>query len=126
MSWTIEYNSDLKIVLVKSGGIWTPEQDMDMLEALRKSSDEHKCLSLLIDHRGCTMDFGFMSIYNRPEVYEKLQFPKDVKAALIFNKIVDDNLFFENVCVNRGFNVKIFDNYDLAMKWLIADVRPNL
>jgi hypothetical protein len=121
MSWTIEHKSDLGIIVVTCSGHWTPEVDMDMLSELKSCADMYRCSSLLVDHRESNMDFEFMPTFKRPGVYDTLHFSKETRGALVWKKIVKDHLFFENVCVNRGYNIKVFDNYDRAVEWLISE-----
>jgi hypothetical protein len=105
MPWTIEYKNDCAVIVVTCSGVWTPELDMAMLAELKKSADTYRCNSLLVDHRGSKMKFKFMTTFNRPNVYKGLRFTKDTKGALVWKKIRNDHLFFENACVNRGFNI---------------------
>ncbi len=96
---------------------------MAMLADLVWGAGHYRCNSLLVDHRKSRMNFTFMTTFKRPDVYAGLGFSRDTKAALVWNKLVKDFLFFENVCVNRGFNVKVFDNHEAALCWLVYDAR---
>jgi hypothetical protein len=119
MPWSIEYNADLKIISVTCSGEWTPEQDSRMLAELKHTSESRGCLSFLIDFRMVRFKFEFMSIYNRAEIYEGMQFSKDTRAALVVTKLMDNHSFYENVCVNRGFKVRLFESLEKATRWLV-------
>ena len=118
MPWTMEYNADLKIISVTSSGEWTPDEDDRMLDELRRLSVAHGCISFLIDFRAAKIKFEFMSIFGRAGTYEKMHFSKDSRAALLVEKIGDDHAFYEDVCANRGFKIRVFDNYNKSIRWL--------
>ena len=42
-----------------------------------------------------------------------------LKIALLFAGDMEDHKFMENVAYNRGYQVRVFDNRDQAMAWLI-------
>ena len=45
--------------------------------------------------------------------------PANIKVARVVNPaILSDSEFLENVAVNRGINVKTFQDRELALKWL--------
>lgn len=126
MAWSISFNPELKVIEVKSSGTWDAEQDARMLQELKSKSDQHTCQLYLIDHSEAKLNFRLIAIYDRPTIYEQLNITKKARAALIMDKIGEDHLFFENVCVNRGFNVRVFDSRDNAVEWLLSDVSRSL
>ena len=42
----------------------------------------------------------------------------DYKGAVVYSEITKDELFLETVAVNRGIQIKIFDDIDEAISWL--------
>ena len=53
---------------------------------------------------------------------EEFGWSRDYKLALVDlnEESLQDNLFAETVAVNRGFNVKVFDNVKEAEIWLLV------
>ena len=48
------------------------------------------------------------------------------QIALVYARDLDEHKFLENVAVNRGYNVQVFDQIEKAIGWLISkDNNPN-
>lgn len=65
---------------------------------------------------------NILDIYALPEFYEQAEFMRTTKSALVVQEdvfIMDELKFYENVCINRGYNIKIFLNLDEGLKWLL-------
>ncbi len=64
---------------------------------------------------------------NTFDIYESAKYvseyaPKFVRIALVFNKkYAKDISFFEDVVVNRGLMMRVFDDIDKAKKWLLPN-----
>jgi hypothetical protein len=43
------------------------------------------------------------------------------KFSAVYSKITEEERFFENTAVNRGFAVRVFDNFEQALEWLEQD-----
>jgi hypothetical protein len=119
MPWSIHYTPELHIITVETTGIYTPAGDLKMLTELKEHFDLHGCTRVLIDHRKAEVKFKFVEIFDRPNVYDFFHLGRDKKAALVFRELQREQIFFENICVNRGFNCKVFDDYDAGLKWLV-------
>jgi len=118
MSRHIEYLADKDIVLVRTKGRYILESETETLTAAAEKLREHKCGKCVFDHRETDVIVGTMGAYERPEVYRTLGFDSTVYMAHVFKEITDNLKFYETVCVNRGWRVEIFDDYDAALNWL--------
>jgi hypothetical protein len=49
---------------------------------------------------------------------ELVQELRTIKTAFVRHELTEDDRFFENVSVNRGFQVGAFDSLDKALEWL--------
>ncbi len=61
-------------------------------------------------------------IISLPDFWERFSAPRTNKMALLISKdetLHEDFYFFENVCRNRGWNVKLFGEKEDAIKWLL-------
>jgi hypothetical protein len=75
----------------------------------------------LIDLNEVDVSVGISSIYDagnpQGEVVSSLRQPK----TAFFHRIAGEKMrFFENVALNRGFNIKTFNDYDKAIDWLTS------
>ena len=52
---------------------------------------------------------------------EREGFERDYLIALVYSEILEDHKFMEDVLVNRGYQVRIFDDINKAFKWLNQD-----
>jgi hypothetical protein len=120
MSWTIDYIPDLGIMVVTSHGTYSSSDDKRLLSELKTLCKAQLCRRVLVDHRGARVNYNIVELYKLPSLYESLGFTKDMKAALLLKRYSRDSAFYEIVCMNNGFQCKIFDNYDIALKWLLV------
>ena len=75
----------------------------------------------LIDLNDVNSTVGISTIYDagnpQGELVSGLRQPK----TAFYHKLAGEKMrFFENVAINRGFNVKTFNDYDQAVKWLTS------
>jgi len=82
---------------------------------------ENKVTLVLLDIRPLEGLREMMEAYDIPDKY----FPKMKDPSVITRIVIVDrkeskrnNNFFENVAVNRGFNLRIFSDSDKAVEWL--------
>ena len=81
-------------------------------------SDEYNCSKCLVDHRGDEFIGGLLHAYGRPELWHSLGIKRSIKVAGVFNKITKQIHFLELVLRNRGWNVRVFTDYETALNWL--------
>ena len=122
MSWNVEYNSELGIVEGRYIGHVTDEDfKQATVKAVNLSKANQAHLFLIDDSewKGGTTIFG---LYDLANTFEELGFDRDSRAALILPAAgtpeVEHARFFETACVNRGWKVKLFTDYQEAMGWL--------
>jgi hypothetical protein len=60
----------------------------------------------------------FFRHLKRAYVYEEIWGDRSTRAAIVFRELNKDFQFLETVCRNRGWNIRIFDDYDVAIDWL--------
>ena len=121
MPYTIEYLHDEKIVLVTNTGLFTFDDFlMQTKEALDFGTDI-QCSCYLVDCTAMTIKASTMDIFSSPGVYDTLDAPRTNKVALLakYGTGVDSDLhFYETVCHNRGWQVRIFLAKHDAIRWL--------
>ncbi|MBL8016696.1 MAG: hypothetical protein JNK43_05445 [Ignavibacteria bacterium] len=73
------------------------------------------CTNMLAEH-------SILDIFSKVDSFESLEMKKDFKEAIIITKdseSLDKLNFYETACLNRGYNVRIFENKEDALKWLL-------
>ena len=76
---------------------------------------------VLVDDRAVTAIPSFEDLYQFGSTFLDSGFPLYIKIAHVVNTIsLSDHEFLETVAVNRGANVKTFQNIDTALEWLTS------
>jgi hypothetical protein len=125
MPWTVEYNSELGIVEGRYVGRVT---DDDFKEATIKAIGLAKVNNtnrFFIDDSEWEGGASVLGLFQLPKMHEKLEADRTSRAALILPPSsraaeVRDAQFYETVCKNRGWNVRVFLEREEAIKWLTS------
>jgi hypothetical protein len=82
--------------------------------------NENKVEKLLVISK-LTGHLPSMSSYDIASSFHHLGLNKDLKIALVDSIIdtFDTNRFSSNFAIDKGFNIKVFNNRNEAMNWLI-------
>jgi hypothetical protein len=81
---------------------------------------KNRCGLFLNDLSHAAFDFSTMEIYDLSDNLATLGLGKNVsKRAILVSQKTPDHVFFENVCVNKGFNVLVFTDLREALAWLM-------
>jgi len=120
MPWTVTYDPESGFVVSVYKGKLTgddlkAEEEQSLALAIEKGT--HRFLVDLVDYEGAVAK---IDIFDSPSRYE------DKLTRPIFVAVVEplslearkDAQFYETVCRNRGWNVKIFEKRDDAVTWL--------
>ncbi len=80
---------------------------------------EHQINKVLVDDREVTSCPSFEDLYQFGVTFFDNGLPFYIKIAHVVNgAILSENEFLETVAVNRGANVKTFQNMEEAIEWL--------
>ena len=118
MSHEFEYLEDKSITLIKISGTYNFAMETDFLKEMISIIKEHNSKGSLWDCREGEFVGDTATLYDRPKLYEHLDMHRARRRALVVKELNQDLQFFENVCVNRGWSIKLFIDYDAAIKWL--------
>jgi hypothetical protein len=122
MPYRIGYLEDEGIVTIENTGNVTykefMEQSREALELARKKNTQlclSDCTHLVV--QAYTIEvFDFF-----PAIYEKIGMSRTSKLAVLMSKdavTARDMEFFETVCLNRGWLIRIFKDKGTAIEWL--------
>jgi len=121
MTFRIDYDQEHDVVICRFTGVFGL-QEADRYAAMISSvSAEHHCKRTLIDGRTGELGLSTLDLYDLPKRMESLGIDRTWKRALVVDTHIDDLRFYEDVCTNRGFGVRVFEDPDKAMKWLTEE-----
>ena len=118
MGRDIRYDAKDDIVVARTAGQYILEQEIDTVQKVLAQMQRHDCSRCLFDHRNADVVARTLEAYDRPKVYEQLGIGHGVKMAIVSREKQHELKFYETVCVNRGWNVRVFRDYDQAVAWL--------
>lgn len=118
MKREISYLECLDIVYVKTSGIYKLNEEAGTLERALNEMKKRQCRKALFDHRETTVVLDTLTAFGRSKNYDDIGFERSVKIASVVNDICENLKFYELSNTNRGWQVKIFADYDAAIAWL--------
>lgn len=120
MEYTTDFDEASGICTIRiTGQHKRPQDSLTIQKFTRDFSEERNCKMFLIDMTQAEFIGGTMDIF-KTGTFPNDQNHRQVthKYALLYSEILDDHKFLENVSVNRGYQVRMFDNVDKALEWL--------
>lgn len=124
MPWSVTFNSSLNIIEeVFSGNVSAPEfrEAMSKRISLGKKAGSTKILN---DVKEVVVDCSVMDVLNFPSKhYDEEGASRNVRMALIMPTVGESRemaKFFVTACLNRGWQVKEFDDRHEAIDWLLT------
>lgn len=123
MPWQIklaENNSHMEIVY---SGVITPQELEEALRAILKLGRENGTTRILADCTGMTGGHSVFDLYYLIALYEKENVPHHMKEAILLPALpekLEEVKFYETASLNKGYNVRLFENADDARSWLCA------
>lgn len=129
MKWSVEYNDDLKIVVLTYFGRVTGSDISEAAAARIDLGKEKGVTKFLIDARKVEADeLAGMDIHSIPEkLYTEKQVERTSRIAILAPQTETSKKmvrFFESACVNRGWVVKSFNDQESAVRWLQQSSSP--
>ncbi|HMM74736.1 MAG TPA: hypothetical protein PJ986_03430 [Gammaproteobacteria bacterium] len=88
--------------------------------------DPGRAEGVLVDARQASCALGVGDIYTVPAMWEHASVHRGSALAMVVDDATAqarDLEFFENTCRNRGWNVRVFGDYDEALAWLAGQVK---
>ena len=124
MTWTVEYNSTLRIVDIVFTGITSGR---DLQEATTKCillGKERGTVQFLVDAAELELFAPLVDILDLPEKqYVEEGLDRLSRVALVnprSAKAKEAAEFYKTVCINRGWSVRLFPERAEAIEWLMA------
>ena len=120
MRYTPEFDSTNGICIIRVTGEYQRPQDSDIMKHIAIDIFTKQGYRLfLIDLTQAKVMSSTMSTFfaanPKGELAEKL---RKIRTAFVRRELTADDHFYENVAINRGFQLHAFDTLDKAVEWL--------
>lgn len=120
MKYTSKYDETSGICSVRvTGKHKRPKDSLTLQQFAWDFGGERNCQRFLFDMTQAEIIGGTMDTFEAgtiPTDPDHMQVKK--KIALAYSGDMTDHKFMENVAVNRGYNLRVFDQIDKALEWL--------
>ena len=118
MEWTIQFDAAAERLVVTVTGTRTAAPLKEMTRQLRDALLEHRAHQMLLDYTRTRSGLEPYEIFERPKILQELNFPADVRVAVLYETLDENTQFLENVYRNRNFSVRVFADRPQALAWL--------
>ena len=122
MPWQVEFDEQRRVILLAYRANVSYEdvhESSIAVIAMTHDKDTHKILTDFTD--AVSLAHSSIDIFHLPTTYKTLGQDLPLVEAIVDPKdpkIRKDAEFYETVCINRGFTVRVFEDRDQALEWL--------
>jgi hypothetical protein len=96
-----------------------PQDSLTLQKFARDFGHERGCHLFLFDMTKAEIHGGTMETYKTGTVPVDPDFMQiRQRIALLYSTNMNKHIFMENVAINRGYQVRVFDKMDKAIEWL--------
>ena len=126
MPYTVTYNPETHYIYYRFLGKLNMKEVRELSAAAARLANEQNCHLVLADLREAAVGLTMAEVFEIPGLLKEVLTPyglliQKFKRAVVVKKRILILEFFETVSVNRGHNVKIFVDEDLAVNWLTGE-----
>ncbi len=120
MKYTTEFDEVKRVCIIRvTGQHKRPQDSMALQQLARDIGDERDSQRFLFDMTQTEIIGGTIDIFQTGTVPVDSDYSQiGQRIALLFTGDLADHKFLENVAVNRGYQLRIFDQMDKALEWL--------
>jgi|GEM_PF-1166459 len=121
MTWTVAVNPLGPFLAVVYTGTVTPEELKQSAAETLDLARSHNIVRVLADTRGLQGGHSLADLYFLSDwLVQKQTFRLREAVLMPVSAAVQDNArLWETACFNRGLNVKVFNDRDAALAWLL-------
>ena len=121
MTWTVAVNPLGPFLAVVYTGTVTPEELKQSAAETLDLARSHNIVRVLADTRGLQGGHSLADLYFLSDwLVQKQAFRLREAVLMPVSAAVQDNArLWETACFNRGLNVKVFNDRDAALTWLL-------
>ena len=127
MPWTVEYEPERALVVVTGSGKMSDEDaTAQTTEAICFLKQNHSN-AILVDYSEAVSEVTLSNLYWLPDYSSELGAPWNIQVAVLLPRTqyrLESFQFFELVCKNAGYNVRLFEAKEVAEAWLAEALAP--
>ena len=118
MPYKIDYDPETDCIMASMEGNVDRDVLREFVTELARVSNTNKCYRILNDMRKARLKLGFLSLYNIPRMVKAAGLNLSSRRAIVAREDLKDYSFFRSIARKQGQRVKVFTDYDEAIKWL--------
>jgi hypothetical protein len=119
MTWNIFHIPENNIIHIETEGEMTAKMVNGMVREAMEAGERHNSGLFLVDHRKVHIAMSVLDTFSRPSELDALSFPRNSRVAQLYaEKDHETFQFLETVSLNRGYQIRIFKDINLAREWL--------
>ena len=124
MTWSIKFDSVTNIVEIVLSGLVTAEELTEAAtERIRLQKEHGTSLTLADASQIAKLEAGILDVHKLPaEIYKSVHADRTTNIALVSPRLQDAIKIakhYETASVNRGWNVRMFQDRTQAIAWLL-------
>ena len=124
MAYEIKLIKNKRIIEVKNSGKITNEDMIAQTQEVIKLQHEKNMFLILTEFAAVKVDVNISDVFQFPELYEQMGLDRKSKIAVLVSEIeikAEELNFYETICLNRGWQIKIFLKKKEAIEWLLSE-----
>ncbi len=124
MKYQLEIVEKDGYVIAVLSGVRTPDTLIAAASETATFCKDRGYARILIDLRGMSGELDTLEAFEvAGHDIPNQEHVRELTRSVILDRAenIDRIRFFETVAINRGLNVKVFDDEDLGVKWLLED-----
>lgn len=124
MKWEIEHNKKDGILVVKTSGLITWDDNKIMAQEAFAAAKHHGTKKVLVDHRLLQANLTILQIDDLPKLFKEIGIGPEYKVAILFDPASPRSgnfAFFENVSIISSLQFRVFSEQTEAIEWLKAE-----
>ena len=121
MPWRVEFAPEKDAIVVTSSGEIRDEDARAQVEETIRLLKQNQASAVLADYADALSEVSLPSLYRLPDYYSQVGAPWHARVAVVLPRTryrLESYQFFELVCKNAGYNVKLFEAREAAENWL--------
>ncbi len=121
MPWRVEYSSVTNAVAIIAGGEVSNEDAQAQVTETLRLLEQHQASLVLVDYAEALSEITLPSLYGLPDLLTRRGGLWNIQIAVVMPRSryrLESYQFFELVCRNAGYNVKLFNERKAAEEWL--------
>jgi hypothetical protein len=101
-----------------SGDLRRPDDSIALQKIALDVRSQKRCNRFLFDMSQAVIKGGLIKAYEVGVAPDEKGLDRNFTIALVYSGDMEEHIFMENVLVNRGYSVRVFDNVNAAIEWL--------